>query len=208
VGKRGFAAGRGGSGKPSLLNVNVRHLLLRPYDPAPLFVCICGMESGDARGAGEREEAEAAAVAAAAVAAAVRLLRRYPTLVVFAPAFAACPFRFFYFSAPPSLLPDAPALCVDRRMGARSFVKFYDASLSSSLFLSPPPPPTAPASPLSADRVVSIMLYPLPDRAAVLFYEFRFNYWLVRLRHTLRRVRAIAGASGGCRVAKRLCTLI
>jgi len=122
------------------------------------------MESGDARGAGEREETEAAAAAAvavaaaAAVAAAVRLLRRYPTLVVFAPAFAACPFRFFYFSAPPSLLPDAPALCVDRRMGARSFVKFYDASLSSSLFLSPPPPPIVPpiGRPRCIHYVVSI----------------------------------------------------
>jgi hypothetical protein len=34
------------------------------------------------------------------------------------------------------------------------------------------------------------MLYPLPNRAAVLFYEFRFNYWLVELR----RVRGLPGS--------------
>lgn len=43
--ERGWPAmgGRGGLtvAEPSLLNVNVRHLLLRLYDPL-LFVCICG----------------------------------------------------------------------------------------------------------------------------------------------------------------------
>ena len=41
--KRVVGDGRGGLtvAEPSLLNVNVRHLLLRLYDPL-LFVCICG----------------------------------------------------------------------------------------------------------------------------------------------------------------------
>lgn len=92
----GWEGGGEGGGhtvvEPSLLNVNVRHLLLRLYDPL-LFVCICGTGPARRRSRRRRGRIEKAEKEQAPPAQSVALFG-----AVFAPAFGACPsFFFFYF---------------------------------------------------------------------------------------------------------------
>lgn len=172
VGARTSGWWRGGGltvAEPSLLNVNVRHLLLRLYDPL-LFVCICS--TGPARrprrrkGRIERMRRKS------------KHHRRSVVLfgAVFAPALGACPFFFcFGLFRTPSLF--VSTLCVSHRLGTRSFVKFYDGS----------PPPIL--------CLVSIMLYPLRTMRLFLFTNFVLITGSFS-RHSLRRAHAIARERG------------
>lgn len=123
--------GDGGGGlmvaEPSLLNVNVRHLLLRLYDPL-LFVCICGMgatwrRSRRREGRLEKAEKEQAAPPT----------RRSAIRCGFCPCFWCM--SFFLFLPPLYPFPHrADALGVSHRLGTRSFVKFYDGRPRCALY--------------------------------------------------------------------------
>lgn len=161
-------------GEPSLLNVNVRHLLLCLYDPTA--VCLYLRYARVPRSRRCKEEIEEAEKGQA---------RRSAVRHGFCPCFW-CASLFFcplYFAPPRVRAPRKP-----RRLGTRSFVKFYDGPRCA--------------------------LYPLycmhyGPCAAVLFYEFRFNYWLIRPAYpsarTHDRTRMRKRKRGS---SKRLCTSI